>query len=374
MRGGTLQGSQPTQPALKTRSRGSHWRLEDTTIRGASTASFKGEVVRLGSSTQTIHDVPRNIQLERVTITGTEFGAHRGISLNSADTTITNCTVKEIFAPGLETQAICAWNTPGGLKIEGNDLQGGSIGVLIGGTAPSIPGLVPNGIEFRYNHVHRPVVWRPFNYACKNLFELKSGRNVVVEHNTFENNWFQSQAGYAIVFTPRATTAPWTTISNVTFRRNLVQHSGAGINTLGTDTNNPSGPLEGLVIEDNTFLDINGQTWGGTGTFLQLVNEPHGLTVVRNVVLNTGHGIFIDSSAAPGVREPVQNLHFEDNVLRSGTIRGNGTPNANLTIATYLPGSTIVGNDLGGENPLSAPIGNLYPTRAEIDARYGQAA
>ena len=40
-------------------------------------------------------------------------------------------------------------------------------------------------------------------WNVKNIFELKSARNVVVENNIFENHWKEGQPGFAIVLTPR---------------------------------------------------------------------------------------------------------------------------------------------------------------------------
>ena len=40
-------------------------------------------------------------------------------------------------------------------------------------------------------------------WNVKNIFELKSARNVVVENNIFENHWKEGQPGFAVVLTPR---------------------------------------------------------------------------------------------------------------------------------------------------------------------------
>ena len=74
-------------------------------------------------------------------------------------------------------------------------------------------------------------------WSVKNLFELKNARNVLVEENIFENHWKESQAGYAIVFTPRNSggACTWCVVEHVRFERNIVRHVAAGVNLLGYD-------------------------------------------------------------------------------------------------------------------------------------------
>src|SRR5262249_41996701 len=40
-------------------------------------------------------------------------------------------------------------------------------------------------------------------WSVKNIFELKSAQDVLVEGNVFEGMWMADQPGYPIVFTPR---------------------------------------------------------------------------------------------------------------------------------------------------------------------------
>ena len=74
-------------------------------------------------------------------------------------------------------------------------------------------------------------------WSVKNIFELKNARNVVVEHNVFENHWKESQAGWAIVLTPRNSggNCTWCVVEYVRFENNIVRHVAAGINLLGYD-------------------------------------------------------------------------------------------------------------------------------------------
>ena len=104
-------------------------------------------------------------------------------------------------------------------------------------------------------------------WTVKNLFELKNAHDVVIEQNVFENNWEESQPGWAIVLTVRnrAARCTWCTIRNVDFRNNVVRHAGGGVNILGyDDPSRPSVQANNLKIRDNLFYDIDSR-WGGAG-------------------------------------------------------------------------------------------------------------
>ena len=155
-----------------------------------------------------------------------------------------------------------------------NYLEAAGENVMFGGADPKIPNLVPSDIEIRRNHFAKPLSWKvghpdyagtPWN--VKNLFELKNARRVLVEGNLFERNWLHAQTGTAILFTPRnqSGTAPWSVVEDVTFRHNIVRHSGSGMVISGRDTNFPSQPGERILIQNNLFDDIGGPEWGGRG-------------------------------------------------------------------------------------------------------------
>jgi hypothetical protein len=385
---GILQSSAPARPALRTAPRAHHWHLTDFFADGAGGQS---DVLRLGSATQTLRDVPRRLLLERVTVRPhPTLGGSRGVQLNSADTELYHVKVARGFVlRGIESHGLTIWNSPGGITIEHCDIWAPSIGFMSGGEPPSIPDLVPTKITFRHNHVHRALdqMDDTIGLGVKNLFEVKNGEDVTVEDNVFEGNWLDGQNGYPILFTPRGgidqqtgRTAPWARVRTVRFRNNMIVHAGGGINVLGTDTNRPSGRAEDIIIENNHFFDISRRyaspnpTTGAARTaaarFLSIVNEPHGLIVRGNFVENEGEALWVDSGRNDGVRDPVYGFEFERNHLRNGRLRGNGMGSANGTIAAYLPGAVIQGNELAGENPLSSPAGNLYPSTSEFEARW----
>ena len=357
-------------PVLTTAAGARNWRLIGLRFITAG----GGDVVSLGDGTQRDRTlVPSNLTLDRVIIRGhATAGQKRGIALNSASTQILNSYIAGIRLAGQESQAIAGWNGPGPFVIENNYIEAAAIGILFGGAVPTIDQLVPGNITIRRNHIVRPVSWRGGTWMVKNLLELKNARDVQIDGNLIENNWEKDQNGFAILFTPRASgAAPWSTVERVRFENNIVRHSGSAINVLGYDGLDPSRQLRGLVIRNNLFTDINHSAWGGAGIFLQIGDEAADVHLEHNTVMQTGHivSVYGGTPTAPRVST---GFRFVSNVVRHNTygIYGNGVGTGNPAIATYLPGSVVVGNVMAGGNAAVYPSGNVFPTLAFLMAQF----
>ena len=149
-------------PALQTASYAHHWRIQ--LLQFGPNQKGYGEIIRLGDGSagqQTLDVVPHTIVIDRVYVTGDPLlGQKRGIALNAANVAVTNSHISDIKAIGQDTQAIAAWNGPGPFVIENNYLEAAGENVLLGGSDPYIPKLVPSGLMFRRNYLSRPVSWR----------------------------------------------------------------------------------------------------------------------------------------------------------------------------------------------------------------------
>jgi hypothetical protein len=358
-----------SMPALRTAPGARSWRLIG--LRFTGPASY--DIISLGDAAQRDRTlVPSDITLDRVIIRGGTSGQKRGIALNSAHTHILNSYIAGIRLAGQESQAIAGWNGPGPFVIENNYIEAGAIGILFGGTVPAIDQLVPSDITIRRNHIVRPVSWRGGTWMVKNLLELKNARNVQIDGNLIENNWAAAQTGFAILFTPRASgSAPWTTVERVRFENNIVRHSGSAINVVGYDDSSPTRQLRGLVIRNNLFTDINHGTWGGTGIFLQIGDEAADVHVEHNTVMHTGHIVSV-YGGTPTTPRVSTGFRFVGNIAKHNTygIFGNGVGTGNPGIATYFPGSVIVGNVIAGGNATAYPAGNVFPTVASLMAQF----
>src|SRR5690606_20269546 len=187
--------------------------------------------------------------------------------------------------------------------------------------------------------------------TVKNLFELKNARRVQVEGNQFEYNWAAAQSGFAVLFTVRnpGGKAPWSTVEDVTFQNNTVRSVAGGLNILGYDTNSTSGQTRRVVIRNNLFEDVSHANWGGTGTFLQIGDEPADVTVAHNTVLQTGN-LVTAYGGVRGARRPILGFRFVDNIGLHNQygITGDGSSTGPDTLNTDLPRSGAVVNVIAG--------------------------
>jgi hypothetical protein len=320
-----------------------------------------GDVIQLGdgSSAQNIlATVPHDLILDRVYIHGDpSFGQKRGISLNSAATTIVNSYIANIWATDQDSQAIGGWNGPGPYTITNNYLEASGENFMLGGADPSIPNLVPSNITFTQNYLSKPLAWAQTNVIVKNLLELKNAQNVTIDSNILENNWVAEQSGYAVVFTPRnqGGTAPWTVVQQVSFTNNIVRHVASGMNILGNDTDQTSQLTNHILIRNNLFYDVS-SNYGGDGRFL-LISGGTSLTIDHNTVIQDG------VTAVYAYGPPVVGLTFTNNILPDygWAIIGDNVSPGIETIQTYFPGATILGNIFAGANPSIYPAGNFFP-------------
>src|SRR5205814_2410011 len=269
------------------------------------------DLVQLGSGDeQTKHTVPHDIIIDRCYIHGLPGqAAIRGVVLNGNRLAVIDSYLAEFKDQVVDTQAIMGWNGPGPFKIVNNYLEAAGENVMFGGADPAIPNLVPSDIEVRRNYFFKPLTWKiddpsyeGIHWSVKNLFELKNAQRVLVDGNLFEQNWDDAQAGFAVQFTVRNQdgTAPWSTVEDVTFRNNIVRHSGSGINILGLDNNFTSQQTKRIAIRNNLFADIGGTQWGGGGRLFQLLAGTAHVVIEHNTAFQTGVIIMADGAPNTG--------------------------------------------------------------------------
>lgn len=361
-------------PALLTEPGAHHYRLVALEIAVAPPVTFNYGLVLLGdgsSAQSSASDVPHDLVLDRVYIHGRPMGdLRRGVALNSAATAVVDSYIADIHEVGADSQAIAGWNGPGPFKIVNNYLEGAGENVLFGGADPSITGLVPSDIEIRANHLFKPLSWRieepvysGMPWSVKNLLELKNARRVLIEGNLIENNWLHSQNGFAVLFTVRNQdgSASWSAVQDVTFVRNIVRHTAAGVNVLGRDNIFPSQQTQRILIAGNLFDDVDGARWGGSGRLFQLLDGAREVVIEHNTAFHDG-----DVAMASGV--PLLGFVYRNNLTANNDygIAGDGTfGNPLLTLSTYFPGAVFLANALVGGNLLSYPPGNFFPARWE---------
>jgi len=366
------------EPVLRTAPAAHHYRFIGVEISTIAADSFVYELVTLGNygSAQTaLNQVPHHLIFDRCYIHA--FPAQslkRGVTLNSAETSILNCYIAGFKVVGQEAQAIMSWNGPGPFHIINNYLEAAGENIMFGGATATIPGLIPSDIEVRRNHLYKSPSWYAghstyagTHWTVKNLFELKNARRVVVDGNLMENNWLDAQQGYAVVLTPRPNdSGPSAIVEDVQFTNNIVRHVAAGVFIQGQDslyTVNPSMNVgRRITIRNNLFYDIDPARWGGDGAFLKIGGDAREVTVDHNTIDHRGNITKAFGDASPG-------FIFSNNIAAHNDygIFGDSQSPGLATLNTYFPGFIFSRNVIAGNSPYVInhntwyPADNFYP-------------
>jgi hypothetical protein len=367
-----------SSPVITAEPASHHYRLVGLEIAPAD-GVFLHELVQLGRAETRVSDLPHHFIIDRCYLHGDrQRGARRGVAMNSRDTAVVHSYLSDFKEVGADSQAIAGWNGTGPFRIADNYIEAAGENVLFGGADPAIPDLVPADIEVLRNQMTKPLAWRSgvgefegVAWTVKNLFELKNARRVLVDGNVFEYNWPHAQNGFAILFTVRNQDgeSPWSTVEDVIFQNNLVQHVASGINILGTDDIHPSQPARRIAILNNLFVDIGGR-WGA-GRLFQLLEGVNDVRIGHNTALQTDFVIF------GGERTPNEPFVFENNLVlhnRYGVI-GSGTSPGRPTLDRYFPHAVMKRNVFVGGPAASYPADNFFPSSLDsvgfVDRQHG---
>src|SRR5262245_14325208 len=117
-------------------------------------------MVAFGADQTSLAKAPHDLIIDRCYIHGNDVGdVRRGVMLNCARAAVIDSYISNCHGEGFDTQAICGWNGSGPFKIVNNYLEGAGENVMFGGARPSIKNLIASDIEFRLNHVYKPLSW-----------------------------------------------------------------------------------------------------------------------------------------------------------------------------------------------------------------------
>jgi hypothetical protein len=362
-----------SSPAVYTDEGAHHYRFIGVEF-GVAPGKNVYNLVSFDANQNSLAKAPHDLIIDRCYIHGNDAGAvSRGVALNCARAAVIDSYISNCHGEGFDTQAICGWNGPGPFKIVNNYLEGAGENVMFGGAKPSIQNLIASDIEFRLNHVYKPLSWKKGHptyagkpWTIKNLFELKNAQRLLIDQNVFEHNWADAQNGFAVLFTPRGEdgVAPWATVQDVTFSNNIVRHSGGGFNIAGPDDTSPSQPSQRILIKNNLIDDIDGNKWGSAaygpadGRFAQLVGGPVSVTFDHNTIFHSGALIVADGSPSPG-------FVFRNNVARNnlyGVMGSNRSPGLD-SLGFYFPRCDFKKNVIAGVPPeITYPADNFLPS------------
>ena len=200
-------------------------------------------------------------------------------------------------------------------------------------------------------------------WTVKNLFELKSARNVLVADNIFENHWKQAQPGYAIVLTPRnqGGNCTWCVVERVRFEYNVVRNVAAGINLTGYDSpTSPTRQSTDIAFEHNLFAGVR-TSLGGNAWFMLVGDEPRNVTLAHNTIDANGTTVIFaygGSATSPG---QIRGFEMTANAARHGSYGVNGQDSSfgNVALAGYFPDAVFSSNYLAGAPASRYPAGTL---------------
>ncbi len=328
------------------------------------------DTINVGSNAiASIAALPHEVTLERVSAVAGPGGGHRAFGLHGVGITLVDCRATGFWEVGRDSQAIWINNGPGPYTILRGYFEAAGENMMVGGALPGIrdPGGIPSDITVRGAHFFKPLDWKAKPGSVKNLFELKSGKRVLVEGCIFENNWKDAQAGSAILIkADNQGGTPWMETSDVVFRGNVVKNSpdGPAVNIRGYNPANPAVRVRNVVFENNLFVGVNEGIQSGEGV--------DGLRVVRNTFLTISRTFlrFYGGRLADGTifRTP---LTFNGNVTHEGDygLKGDGTASGIPTLDTYTQVIEFKGNVIErGVRACSYPPGNTLVARGTLAA------
>jgi hypothetical protein len=198
-------------------------------------------------------------------------------------------------------------------------------------------------------------------WNVKNIFELKSARNVVVENNIFENHWKEGQPGFAIVLTPRNSGGgcSWCVVENVRFEYNIFRNIAAGVNLLGYDSPRPTRQTNNISFRHNVF--VMNTSLGGPARLLQIDAGPRDVILEHNTVDANGSGVVYVVGGTSLDPKEVYGFEMTANAARHGSygIHGAYFGYGNDIIAHYFPGGMFQTNYLAGASASRYPSGTL---------------
>jgi hypothetical protein len=331
---------------------------------GAANWTFDGVQFEAGGVGEvvTLQDAI-NITFNRVLIVGGVNGQKRAIRGNGQHITLTRSYIANIWAPGQDSQAFCAWDGAGPYTLVDNYLEAASENVMFGGADSLSDARVPADILVDGNTLHKPASWVFTGKALKNLIEFKAARRFVVRNNDLSGNWTDAQTGYAILVKSvnQNGTAPWTSTEDGLIENNVLRDSDNGVNLLGHDPDHVSGQTTRIVFRGNDFQTRGTafQVGGGFGlltlerntidngwTFLYLYGAAsQALTVQNNLAKYSGYGVKGDSTAAgtPTLTARGGAYVFAQNALIGALPAGVVYPASTYFDLVSVPAGVVVG-------------------------------
>jgi hypothetical protein len=293
--------------------------------------------------------------------------------------------ISDIKQVGAETHAFISFNGAGPYLLDNNYLEASGINVMFGGADPVNASMIPSEITIRRNHVAKNVAWMTRRadgkfWTVKNLFELKVGRNVLVDGNLFEHNWSGAgdQPGYAILMRTENQygACDWCETGNVIFQNNIVRKTPGAISLNGLDYPKGGVPrgvrLHDVDVRNNLFADIDIARWkvsaGNSTAKFAVVSASERVTFDHNTMIMGSQTAAMYLTGAEDSAQFVytNNLTEHENY----GIKGDGVATGTASLAAFTVNPIVTGNVLAGGRASSYPAGNFFPAVAGWESQF----
>lgn len=351
--------------AFSTAAGAHHYRIIGINIQAPSSVQTFW-MVGTGHAVTVVSDFPNHIIFDRCYVNGptesdTTAQCRNGIRLDGHYMAVIQSDINNIREQGGESHAIATVNGAGPYLIQNSRLEGASCNYLVGGTQDFVE--KPQDITFTRNYSVKRTAWQSVTgLSIKNLFELKNAVRVLVEHNTFENNWADGQAGQGIVFKSSNQSAIMCAncfSSDIIFQYNRVINS-IGVFDILTQVDEAIVPVTRVSILYNLITGAGGSDPNADRKLLELRHGSRYVTMAHNTFASpAGQTI---AGITWGGTEPCVGLVIKNNILHGTAfpIIGDNFGPGNPSIANYSPDGVFLDNVFPNASG-SYPANNSYP-------------
>jgi hypothetical protein len=303
-----------------------------------------------------------HLVLDRVYIHGTPTQAvRRCLLLSSGAAAVVDSWLSECHSNDGDSQAILAIGGSGPYKIDDNTLSGGHEVVMFGGGDPYITNLVASDITITRNDITRPVTDRGV-WQVKTLFELKSASRVLIQGNVLHNNWADAQDGFGLLIKSVNQDGGCSGCGthDVTVIGNVLKNTGAGINIAG-DVQGPSLITSRVTLLDNLVDSLNVGPYSGPGIPLQLLAQATDVSISHLTATSMPSGGLsaISFDGTPMVRLTITASVFPRNEYG---IHGSDAADGTSSLELFAPDGIFTTNAIVGGNCAYYPSTTVCPS------------
>ena len=364
-----------------------HYRLHGLEITTDGGGPLIYNLVRFGNMQEASYEsLPYAMEISHCYIHGQRLdpteGPKAGVTFAGA-VDIHDSYISDIKDTGGDAIAISSFLAPGPVRVVNNYLEASSINTILGGGSAQIIGMVngERGGVFQHNFYTKQGAWkfraagngvhnappaglciedeyvkytninqgwrcngsgswerrddllneRVRKYAVKNVFELKSATNLVIEGNLFEKAWVDGQLGESILMQTIDRWqwfSPWTEFSNIVFRNNIGRKTSS-ILAMYQNNHSTANKNRSVTFENNLWYDIGSYSifgGAGVGDMLRIEWGQRNLTFRNNTMAvregTRGLVFYVDAgdrNGSPGSRYLIKDSIF-----------GNGPASLNM--------------------------------------------